>query len=169
MKPFAIVIAMVCLAGTGSSTSVNLVEIHKNAKANAAKCVGCHNSILKQKSSDPKIKAFHPLHLESPLLKLACVDCHKSIDLREGSAAKLRKQVDPGVCKSCHGSWSSKMNTAFQKMDCTTCHADWKKKMAKATYVNLAKVTKKDCFGCHGGRALYRGADKEKGDEPNDK
>lgn len=157
------VLATAYMAVIGAGPSSNLVDLHKNAKANAAKCAGCHSGVVNQKSTDPKVKAFHPLHLGSPLLKFTCVDCHESVDLREGSAAKLRKQVDPGVCKECHSPWSSKMAASFQKMDCTTCHADWKKKMAKATFVNLGKVTPKDCLGCHGGRALYSSAKEEKG------
>lgn len=143
--------------------ATNLVDLHKNAKANAAQCAGCHACIKKQKSSDPKVKAFHPLHLESPLLKFTCVDCHQSVDLSQESGAKLRKQVDPGICKSCHAPWSSKMNVSFQKMDCTTCHSKWQQKMAKATTVNLKAVTSKNCFGCHGGRALYVNSNPEKG------
>ncbi|MDO8587321.1 MAG: cytochrome c3 family protein [Armatimonadota bacterium] len=157
MKILVVVLAATYAAALGAGPSGNLVDIHKNAKANATKCVGCHGNVTKQKSSNPKIKAFHPLHLGSPLLKLVCVDCHKSVDLRDESAAKLRKQVEPGMCKQCHGPWSSKMSVAMQKMDCVKCHADWKKKMAKATFVNLAKVTGKDCLGCHGGRTLYSG------------
>jgi len=163
MKRLGAIAIMICLTVGVAFAGANLVDLHKNAKANAAACAGCHSAIVKQKSTDPKIKAFHPLHLESSLLKFTCVDCHESVDLRDESAAKLRKQVNPDVCKSCHSPWSIKMDASFQKMDCTQCHADWKKKMAKATYVNLAKVTKKDCLGCHGGRSLYGAAEKGKG------
>jgi len=165
MKRWIVAVIAVCLTAGIALAATNLVDIHKNAKANATKCVSCHSNVLKQKSSDPKVKAFHPLHLESPLLKLQCVNCHVSVDLREESGAKLRKQVDPGFCNSCHGPWpSGKTKTdAMKKMDCTLCHRDWKTKMAKASYVNLEKVTKSDCLGCHGGRVLYSGAKQEKG------
>jgi len=163
MKSLTTVFVLIYVPSVATFAAVNLVDIHKNAKANAPACVGCHSSVVNQKSMDPKVKAFHPLHLGSPLLKFECVDCHKTVDVRDGSAAKLRKQVDPGVCKECHSPWPAKMAVSFQKMDCTTCHADWMKKMAKARYVNLGKLTSRDCLGCHGGRVLYSGGKEEKG------
>ena len=38
----------------------------------------------------------------APLLWKNCADCHQSVDLSEGSAAALRKQVDPQLCAGCH-------------------------------------------------------------------
>ena len=166
MKLLITLLVVVSLGAAAATQSANLVGLHKNAKANAGKCVSCHSDIPKQKSDDPKVKAFHPLHLDSPLLKLACVDCHKSVDLREKSGAKVRKQVDPGICSSCHSPWPTpKMHDpSFQKMDCTKCHPDWKEKMKNVGYVNLQKVSSQDCFGCHGGRPLYANTHSKKGD-----
>ena len=136
-------LAAAFMAGVAAVAPSNLVDIHKNAKANVAKCLSCHSDTADEQSTDPKVKAFHPLHLESPLLKFTCVDCHTSVDVREGSAAKLRKQVDPGLCEKCHSPWSDTMEDV--------------------TFVNHAKVTAKDCLGCHGGRALFLGAEEKKG------
>lgn len=163
MKRIVIALAVTTIVAISAFAGTNLVDLHKNAKANAAKCVSCHGSVPKQKSSDPKIKAFHAQHLSSPLLKMQCVSCHVSVDLRQESGARLRKQVKPEFCRSCHGPWSGKMTDAMKTMACTTCHADWQKKMAKATLVNLKSVTAKDCLGCHGGRALYSSATAGKG------
>lgn len=84
---------------------VNLVELHRNAGALSKKeCLSCHAGIMKDTSLARKIKTFHRLHLESKKdTPKNCSDCHKSVDLREGSAAALRKQVDPGLCAECHG------------------------------------------------------------------
>ena len=82
----------------------NLIELHRNSgKLTNNQCLACHASILKATTSDRKFKTFHRVHLESRLATPKdCSACHESVDLRERSAAALRKQVDPGLCASCH-------------------------------------------------------------------
>jgi len=140
-----------------AGTSESLAQLHRNAKANRAECMNCHGDRKQEVGTDGKTKSFHSLHLSSPLLKLACIDCHQSVDLTQGSAANLRKQVNPELCASCHSGWPAvNMHTEKTKAMCTSCHLDWQKEMKdSAPYVALDKVTAKDCYGCHGGRTLY--------------
>jgi len=91
----------------------NLIDLHANAaNLKSKECLACHASIRKEASLNKKTKTFHRLHLESKLATPKdCTDCHQSIDLREDSAASLRKQVDPQLCAGCH---SGGMNGAKQ-------------------------------------------------------
>jgi cytochrome c5 len=87
-----------------SASERNLVEVHKNAgKMSNKDCLACHAQIVKQVPLNPKFKMVHRLHLESKLATPKnCSDCHQSVDVRNGSAAALRKQVDPQLCAGCH-------------------------------------------------------------------
>ncbi len=91
----------VAAAGTAEK---NLVELHKNAeKLTKKECLACHAGILKETSLDKKYKTLHRVHLESKKdTPRNCADCHQSVDLRNGSGASLRKQVDPQICSGCH-------------------------------------------------------------------
>lgn len=82
----------------------NLVDLHKNAgKMSNKECLACHAKITKQLSLNKRYKMYHRVHLESKLATpKKCSDCHQSIDLKNGSAAVLRKQVDPQICAGCH-------------------------------------------------------------------
>ncbi len=82
----------------------NLVDLHKNpGKLDNKECLACHVNIKNDLSLNQKFKTFHRVHLESKRdTPKNCVDCHQSIDLRGGSAAALRKQVDPQICAGCH-------------------------------------------------------------------
>ncbi len=95
----------------------NLVELHKNAGAAGNKeCLSCHQDIVKQTSLNKRIKTFHRLHLQSKLdTPKRCADCHQSVDLREGSAAALRKQVDPQLCAGCHSGGIKGAKALFAK------------------------------------------------------
>ncbi|OGA37621.1 MAG: hypothetical protein A3G80_07855 [Betaproteobacteria bacterium RIFCSPLOWO2_12_FULL_62_13b] len=92
----------------------NLVDLHANSgKLSNKQCLVCHAGVLKN-ASPGKVRAedvllakartrYHRLHLQSKLgTPKQCADCHQSTDLREGSAAALRKQVDPAICAGCH-------------------------------------------------------------------
>lgn len=135
----------------------NLVFLHKEAKAHAADCTGCHGDRKTETGTDGKTKSSHTLHLTSLLLRFNCVSCHQSVDLREGSAANLRKQVNPEFCARCHSALPTvKAHTEKAKTMCAKCHAGWRKQMAEsAPDVALDKVGTKDCYGCHGGRKLF--------------
>jgi hypothetical protein len=82
----------------------NLIDLHKNAgKMTNKECLICHPNIKKDVTLSKKFKTFHRVHLESKLeTPKNCADCHQSVDLRNGSAAALRKQVDPQLCAGCH-------------------------------------------------------------------
>ncbi len=89
---------------TAGAAEKNLVELHKNAgKLSNKECLACHGNIKKDVTLNKKFKTYHRVHLESKLgTPKNCADCHQSVDLRNGSAAALRKQVDPQICAGCH-------------------------------------------------------------------
>ncbi len=89
---------------TAGAAEKNLVELHKNAgKMTNKECLACHAKIKTDVSLNKKYKPFHRVHLESKLgTPKNCADCHQSVDVREGSGAALRKQVDPQICDGCH-------------------------------------------------------------------
>jgi NAD-dependent SIR2 family protein deacetylase len=91
-------------AATAGAAERNLVELHKNAgKLSNKECLACHAGITKSASLNKKYKTLHRVHLESKLgTPKQCSDCHQSVDLREGSGAALRKQVEPRICAGCH-------------------------------------------------------------------
>jgi hypothetical protein len=102
-------------AGVGTARK-NLVDLHANAgKLGNKECLDCHAGIPKEVSANKecakrtspdtakKCNKFHRVHLESKLTTPKnCADCHQSTDLRNGSGAALRKQVDPQICAGCH-------------------------------------------------------------------
>ena len=101
---FTMALSIVGYAAATNATPVNLVNLHTHSSQLSNKeCLACHSEIKTGVSLDRKIKTYHRLHLE---LKLPtpknCADCHQTIDLRNGSAAALRKQVDPQICAGCH-------------------------------------------------------------------
>ena len=89
---------------TAGAAEKNLVELHKNAgKLTSKECLACHANIKKDVTLNKKFKTYHRVHLESKLdTPKNCADCHQSVDVRNGSAAALRKQVDPQICAGCH-------------------------------------------------------------------
>lgn len=105
MKELLILFLISFFASAGvMAAEKNLVEIHKKAGDLSNKeCLACHQKIKTEVSLNPKFKTFHRVHLESKLdAPKNCSDCHQSIDLREGSASALKKQVDPQICAGCH-------------------------------------------------------------------
>ena len=95
----------------------NLVELHANAGNLSSKdCLACHARIATDVSLDKKVKTYHRLHLESKLTTPKdCADCHQAVDLRNGSAAALRKQVDPEICAGCHGGGLEGAKTLYSR------------------------------------------------------
>ena len=104
MKKALIICLVLLFASTVVAAEKNLVMLHKTAgKMSNKECLSCHAKIMKEVSLNKKYKMFHRLHLESKLATpKKCSDCHQSIDVRNGSAAALRKQVDPQICAGCH-------------------------------------------------------------------
>lgn len=82
-------------------TTGELIALHDDLTEVASdECIGCHGNKAEETSLDPDIETVHVIHI--PMLQ-ECNFCHKSADLLEGSAASLRKQVDPQICFGCHG------------------------------------------------------------------
>ncbi len=100
----AMLLTLAGLATGAEAAPTNLVDLHANAgKLPNKACLACHARIATDVSLNKKVKTYHRLHLESKLATpKKCADCHQSIDLRNGSAATLRKQVDPEICAGCH-------------------------------------------------------------------
>ncbi len=104
MRKAFVVFLLVSLASVAGAAEKNLVDLHKNAgKMSNKECLSCHAKIMKEVSLNKKYKMFHRVHLESKLATpKKCSDCHQSVEVRNGSSAALRKQVDPQVCAGCH-------------------------------------------------------------------
>ncbi len=104
MRRFLLISLLFVLPAAVYAAETDLIELHRaSGNSSNKECLSCHQDITKQTSLNKKIKTFHRLHLESRLATPKnCADCHQSIDLREGSAAALRKQVDPALCAGCH-------------------------------------------------------------------
>lgn len=104
MKRFLVVCFVLMFVSVAAAAEKNLIEMHKDAgKMSNKECLACHAKIKKEVSLNEKFKTLHRLHLESKLATpKKCADCHQSVDLREGSASALRKQVDPQLCAGCH-------------------------------------------------------------------
>ncbi len=104
MKKALVACWLLLMASGAAAAELNLVDLHKNATAMTNKqCLKCHANILSEKTAKKKFKTMHRVHLESKLeTPKKCAECHSSVDLREGSAGALRKQVDPQICAGCH-------------------------------------------------------------------
>jgi len=104
MKNVLFIFCLFLFASTVTAAEKNLIDLHKNAgKLSNKECLACHAKIKTDVPLNMKFKTFHRVHLESKLdTPKNCSDCHQSIDLREGSGASLRKQVDPQICAGCH-------------------------------------------------------------------
>jgi predicted CXXCH cytochrome family protein len=110
----ALVIFLVLMFSTSAvALEQNLIDLHKNAaKLSNKECLNCHAKVLEEVPLNKEYKMFHRVHLESKLATpKQCTDCHQAVDLRESSAASLRKEVDPQICAGCHsggvnGAWN---------------------------------------------------------------
>jgi hypothetical protein len=104
MRRFFLISLLFVFPAAVYAAGTNLIELHKSSANRSNKeCLSCHGGIIKQTTLNVKIKTFHRLHRESKRdTPKNCSDCHQSVDLRDGSAAALRKQVDPLLCAGCH-------------------------------------------------------------------
>ncbi len=104
MKRFLVVCFVLMFVSVAVAAEKNLIYLHKNAgKLSNKQCLACHANIKTRVTLNKKFKTYHRVHLESKLgTPKNCADCHQSVDLREGSAAALRRQVDPQLCAGCH-------------------------------------------------------------------
>jgi predicted CXXCH cytochrome family protein len=117
MRRLLLIAVLLGVPAAASAAEPNLVELHKTpgTAANTA-CLACHQDIGKQTGLNTRIKTFHRLHLESKReTPKQCTECHASVDLRESSAAALRKQVDPQLCAGCHSGGLKGAKTLFAK------------------------------------------------------
>jgi nitrate/TMAO reductase-like tetraheme cytochrome c subunit len=117
MKKLLVVCFVFVFASVVMAAEKNLIELHKNAgNLSNKECLACHPSIKKDISLNKNFKTFMRLHLESKLdTPKNCSDCHQSVDLREDSAASLRKQVDPQICAGCHSGGVKGAKVLFAK------------------------------------------------------
>lgn len=118
MKVFvATVVGLLLCASAAHAEEKNLVDLHKNAAGISTKeCLSCHAAVTKETTAKKKFPAFHRLHLESKKdTPKECADCHALVDVREGSSAALRKQVDPPVCLGCHDGSLKDIKVLFAK------------------------------------------------------
>ncbi len=93
--------------GSGGDNDKNLISLHdKNSPQYDKNCTNCHVAILVEESLDPSILTAHTsMLLETPGEKdnEKCGWCHSTVDLVQGSAGNLRKQVKAERCAVCHG------------------------------------------------------------------
>jgi len=79
----------------------NLIALHNSSSPQYDNnCTSCHGKRDNEKSLDPQIPRVHTSHIAK---EIACTHCHKTVDLIEGSAANIRRQVNVEICIECHG------------------------------------------------------------------
>jgi hypothetical protein len=85
----------------------NIIAIHNSKSDQYDKdCTECHADILSAQSLEPAIPNVHVAMIPfTPGEKdeKTCVVCHRTVDLLQGSAGNIRKQVKAKLCAMCHG------------------------------------------------------------------
>jgi cytochrome c5 len=86
----------------------NIIAIHDSSSGEYNKrCSECHADIRNGQSLAPSIPAAHVAMFDfapgKPGDDKQCIWCHRTVDLVQGSAGSLRKQVDATLCAMCHG------------------------------------------------------------------
>jgi hypothetical protein len=87
----------------------NIIAIHDSSSDEYKnKCSECHASIPQAQSLESSIApAAHVAMFDfapgKPGDDKQCIWCHRTVDLVQGSAGNLRKQVDATLCTLCHG------------------------------------------------------------------
>lgn len=172
-----VVVLLVCVgAYSQPGAPPELLGLHLNALEHKDDCVLCHGE-----RTDEVVAGFkspHTAHLTSPLLKMTCVTCHESVDMEEGSAALLRKQVNPELCVRCHGQFPDHGRiTKARTTSCVLCHgtqianrqlnyAVRMKELGADAYVNMEAVNGDNCLTCHGDKAWFAVSSGELAEEP---
>jgi cytochrome c5 len=91
----------------GTIASENIFAQHDRTSPQYNKnCTACHAEILTEQSLDPSIRSAHVVKLSITPGEdndIKCAWCHRSVDLVQGSAGNLRRQVDVALCSLCHG------------------------------------------------------------------
>jgi hypothetical protein len=85
----------------------NIIAIHDSSSDEYKKnCSECHEGILSENSRDPNIPVAHESMFGfapgKPGDDKQCIWCHRTVDLVQGSAGNIRKQVDATLCAMCH-------------------------------------------------------------------
>ncbi|RJP18915.1 MAG: hypothetical protein C4520_13640 [Candidatus Abyssobacteria bacterium SURF_5] len=90
-----------------SFAGMNLIALHNSQSPQyMSTCVACHGSMKYETSLDPDVDGIHQEMLEEipgSTNNEKCLHCHRTVDLLEHSASKLRRQVNPDLCAACHG------------------------------------------------------------------
>ena len=86
----------------------NIIAIHDSGSEEYnKKCSECHADIRNGQSLDPLIPNVHVAMFDfapgKPGDDKQCIWCHRTVDLVQGSAGNIRKQVDATLCTMCHG------------------------------------------------------------------
>lgn len=85
----------------------NIIAIHDSSSPQYNKdCISCHADILSAQSLQSSIPNVHVAMIPfTPGEKdeETCVVCHRTVDLVQGSAGNIRKQVKATLCAMCHG------------------------------------------------------------------
>ena len=86
----------------------NIISIHDSSSDEYEKrCSECHAGILSEQSLDSEIEPAHVAMFDfapgKPGDDKQCIWCHRTVDLVQGSAGNIRKQVDATLCAMCHG------------------------------------------------------------------
>ena len=86
----------------------NIIAIHDSSSEEyKKKCSECHADIRSTQSLEPSIPAAHVAMFDfapgKPGDDKQCIWCHRTVDLVQGSAGNIRKQVDATLCTMCHG------------------------------------------------------------------
>jgi cytochrome c553 len=97
----------------GADSAVNATALHDpRSKSYDSRCLTCHDSVLKQVSSDPRVAAFHSAMLpytpgfnpRKGAQDKNCIYCHNvAIDFQQKSGASIRRTVSTAACVNCHG------------------------------------------------------------------
>ncbi|MHB9111149.1 MAG: cytochrome c3 family protein [Thermoleophilia bacterium] len=136
------------------------IDYHGNASSHQySECISCHGDRTDEQSLyDAAFGQYfdgpHKVHLTSDQLSFTCTQCHESVDIREESAASVRKQVSM-ECSKCHSPFPTSMRPEWASQDCTACHTDWQSRHSSDPSINTANIGAADCIGCHGGRSWY--------------
>ena len=86
----------------------NIIAIHDSeSEQYDQKCNECHADIRNAQSLDHSIPNAHVAMFDfapgKPGDDKQCIWCHRTVDLEQGSAGNIRKQVDATLCTMCHG------------------------------------------------------------------
>lgn len=136
------------------------IDYHSTASSHQySECISCHGDRTDEQSLyDASYGQYfdgpHKVHLTSSQLSFTCTQCHEAVDIREDSAASVRRQVSM-VCSKCHSPFPSSMRPEWATQNCTTCHMDWQSHHSSDPSINTANIGPADCIGCHGGRSWY--------------